>query len=85
MSDSSAVIALEIHSPLMERKVDAAWVSITSPTGSFVVGPQHQPLFSLIAPGESIRYEAAGTEHTIKIEASGFCLVSRESVMILIS
>lgn len=77
-------LTLEISWPFERRVVTVEWVAIVSPSGNFVVGPGHRPLFSLISAGKSIRYSESGAESVVEIAQAGFCTVKDNQVTLVI-
>ncbi len=52
----------EIITPTTTTTHIVEWVEIESPTGSFLVGPQHSPLVSIIKNKSSIIYKNANAQ-----------------------
>ena len=48
---------LSIQQPFKQDSIAVKWVSITSPSGSFVVGPGHRPLVSAVEPESTVVYD----------------------------
>ena len=46
---SNQVITFEIITPQSHKKIEVEWIEIESPSGSFVIGPNHLPLVSLVS------------------------------------
>ena len=60
------IFELEIITQTSTKKIPVEWVEVDSPTGNFVVGPDHYPLFSLLKHKGKLTYkEQSGQEVSI--------------------
>lgn len=48
---------LEIVKQNESKKISVLWVEVESPTGNFVVGPNHSPLVSLLKYRGILKYQ----------------------------
>lgn len=62
---------LSIQQPFKQESISVKWVSITSPSGSFVVGPGHRPLVSAVEPESTVVYDSGSGEKAIRVPESG--------------
>ncbi|MFH0898312.1 MAG: hypothetical protein V1855_01925 [bacterium] len=76
---------LEIISPEIAEKMDIEWIEIESPTGSFLVGPNHSTLISIIKKKSIIVYQKKATLEKIAIDASGgiFSVHNNHAIILL--
>jgi len=66
-----STFVLHIQRPFVQQEITVEWVSVQSPTGSFVVGPGHRPLLSLVSMGKSIVYHISGVDHEVEVPSAG--------------
>lgn len=60
------ILELEIISRTESKKINVLWLEVESPTGNFVVCPDHSPLVSLLKDRGKLRYEEyQGNEQSI--------------------
>ena len=62
---------LSLTQPFSQKMISVEWVSVATPTGTFIIGPGHEPIVSLISPGESVVYKASGIEHEVEVAPGG--------------
>ena len=75
---------LEIIRPTSAETINVAWLEVESPTGSFVIGPQHSPLISLLKRKTDLIYQIADGPK-IKIDVFGGLLrVQDDRVIVLL-
>ena len=84
MMAASKTFALELISPSMSKSLDVSWVHIQSTTGSFLVGPDHQPLVAVLKPGGELRYRSgSGDEQTLNI-VGGLVRVTGDRALVIL-
>lgn len=75
---------LEIIHPTKSEKKTVAWVEVESPTGNFVVGPNHSPLISILKPRGKLTYQVfEGTEASMDIYGGIFKVLNNKVVVLL--
>lgn len=75
---------LEIIKRSTSQKLSVLWVEIESPTGDFVVGPDHTPLVSLLKDRGKLTYkEIAGNEKTIEVYGGIFKVSDNHAIVLL--
>ena len=75
---------LEIIHPTKSEKKTVAWVEVESPTGNFVVGPNHSPLVSILKPRGKLTYqEFEKTETAVDIYGGVFKVSDNKAVVVL--
>lgn len=67
-------ISLYIEEPFASREVAVEWLSVETPSGSFIVGSDHRPMISLVSSGESVTYFVAGTSTVVPVSEGGALL-----------
>ena len=84
MSTDVEVFELEIVTQTETRKVSIFWIKIESPSGNFVVGPDHTPLVSLLKDKGKITYkEYSGNEESIDTYQGIFKVANNKALVIL--
>ena len=53
------VVTCHIISSKEKRELSVLWVEIEAPNGSFLIGPGHSPLVSLLKVGGRLAYKTA--------------------------
>ena len=80
----SDIITLEITSPTNTQTFHVEWIEIESPTGSFLVGPNHIPLVSIIKKKSKLLYKKAGEgEFSIEIFGGIFKVQDNKATILL--
>jgi F0F1-type ATP synthase epsilon subunit len=75
---------LEIIKRSGSQKLSVMWVEIESPTGDFVVGPNHAPLVSLLKDRGKLTYkEISGPEKTIDVYGGIFKVSDNHAIALL--
>jgi F0F1-type ATP synthase epsilon subunit len=75
---------LEIISTVHTDVHSVMWVEIESPTGSFLVGPDHSPLISIIKTRSIITYKKAnGEEDTLDASGGIFKVANNKATILL--
>ena len=54
---ASKVLDLEIIRPISSKRISVLWLEVEGLTGSFVIGPDHAPLISLLKPQARLIYK----------------------------
>ena len=79
-------IELEIISPDHAKKLVVEWVEIESPSGSFLVGPDHSPLVSMIKAKSFVTYKEKDEALESSLDApGGIFQVANNKAKILLS
>ncbi len=76
---------IEIISPIELKEFTIEWVEIESPTGSFVVGPLHSPIISVLKKRGFLTYKLKDGD-MVKIEIMGgglFKMAENKAVLLL--
>jgi F0F1-type ATP synthase epsilon subunit len=74
---------LEIISPDKSEIFIVEWIKIESPTGNFIVGPDHSPLVSLLKNRGKITYKEENKKETIIDSYGGIFSVSESNAQII--
>lgn len=74
---------LQVRQPFSNSITPVSWVSVPGQNGSFVVGPNHQPLISALAPESEVIYHANGAEHTVPVGEGGGLVHVRDNAVVL--
>ncbi len=75
---------LEIISPTNTEVHSIEWIEIESPTGSFLVGPCHSPLISIIKQKTSLLYKKTNAEEcTLSIQKGVFYVKDNKAVALV--
>lgn len=76
---------LEIITPETSENITVFWIEIESPTGSFLIGPDHSPLISVIKKKSIFSYKAQNNEeHTREATAGGIIKITENKAFILL-
>ena len=79
------VFELEIIRPTKSEKFSVEWIEVQSPTGNFVVGPDHHPLVSILKDRGEMKYkEFQGGEKKMDIYRGGLFKVAQNKVVIFL-
>ena len=77
-------ISFEIISQSKHETINVLWVEIESPTGSFIVGPNHSPLISIVKKKGILTYKTDDLEEVTQEVCSGiFEVEDNKAVLIL--
>ena len=79
-----AKLLLHIVQPLESKTVPIYWVQCMSPTGSFLIGPDHMPLISRIKGESEIEYENSNQEKQSFFVSGGIVFVQGNAVTIIL-
>ena len=75
---------LEIVRPMNSKKIPIQWIEIKGINGSFLVGPHHSPLISILKEHSKASYKnAEGFEQEIEI-SGGIVAVDQNKVTLLL-
>ena len=76
---------LEVIKPTQNFKVDIEWLDAQSPTGNFVVGPNHIPLISILKERGIITFKkvANGKEEKIDVYGGILKIIDNKATVIL--
>ena len=75
---------LEIVTPHSSEHVKIYWIEIESPTGSFLVGPNHTPLVSIIKKKSKLLYKAHDDkEYAIDAYGGMFKIIENKALVLL--
>lgn len=78
------VLELEIVRPLSSKRLSVLWIEVEAQLGSFVVGPFHCPLVSLLKAGGRLIYK---TPQHLEIEmevVSGMLVIHDNKAVIIL-
>lgn len=75
---------LEIITPALSQEMIVEWVEIESPTGSFLVGPDHSNLISIIKNKSSITYKPLNQQPLSYDVTSGVFSVANNKAIALL-
>jgi F0F1-type ATP synthase epsilon subunit len=80
-----ALLFLEIISANENEKFEVHWVEIESPSGSFLVGPNHSPLISIIKKNSVVIYKKGdGEEVSINVYGGLFNMSGHNRAVVLL-
>ena len=76
---------LEIIRPTKTTKHAVEWIDIQSPTGNFIVGPDNEPLVSILKDRSKIKYKDVQIENIQTFDSYGgvFKVENNKAVFIL--
>lgn len=78
------VFELEIIQPSSSKRLSIFWVEVESPTGNFVVGPEHLPLVSILKKRGKLTYQLYnGSKVSIDIYGGIFKVANNKAIVIL--
>lgn len=75
---------LQIISADFSKKIMVEWVEIESPTGSFLVGPDHSPLVSIVKPKSIITYKDENGNEQVEEAPGGFFKIKDNEAILLL-
>ena len=78
-------ISLKIISSSKNETIKVLWVEIESPTGSFVVGPDHSPLVSIMKKRGVFTYKTNDGEEVVKGVNNGIFEVDDNNAIIILT
>lgn len=82
--ENTDAFELEIVRQTETKKVSILWVEVQSPTGNFIVGPEHHPLVSLLKHKSKLTYKAySGGETSIDVYGGLFKVANNKAVALL--
>jgi F0F1-type ATP synthase epsilon subunit len=67
--EKKSTLELEIIKPAESKRVSVLWLEVEGLTGSFVVGPDHVPLVSILKPKARLIYK---TKENLEVEMDTF-------------
>lgn len=79
----SDVLELEIVSQAESKKITIEWVEVESPSGNFIVGPDHEPLVSLLKHKGKLTYQSDGQTHSIDTYGGIFKVANDKALVVL--
>ena len=80
----SKTLELEIIRPAESTRLSVVWLEVEGATGSFVVGPDHAPLVSMLKPKARLIYK---TKENLEVEMDtfgGLIVVTSSSAIIVL-
>ena len=78
------VLRLHIISSVSAEVLKVVWIEVQSPTGQFIVGPNHSPLISLVTPQSKLMYKKLdGAMGMFTIPGGIFRVEDNEAVILL--
>lgn len=81
---SEEILELEIITRKDAKQIPVEWINVQSPTGNFVVGPDHAPLVSLLKERGKLTYkEHEGKEVSIDTYGGIFKVDGNKATVIL--
>ncbi|MFA5307324.1 MAG: hypothetical protein WC365_07795 [Candidatus Babeliales bacterium] len=84
MTQDICSFTLEIVASAQSEIHSIEWVEIESPTGSFLVGPDHMQLISLIKKRSTVVYRKTNSEErSIQVSGGIFKVAHNKAVIIL--
>lgn len=84
MAQDMSSFTLEIVASTQSEIHSIEWVEIESPTGSFLVGPDHMPLISLIKKRSTVIYRKTNSEErSFQISGGIFKVADNKAIIIL--
>jgi F0F1-type ATP synthase epsilon subunit len=77
---------LEIISPATKELIDVEWVDVQGLNGSFMVGPDHSPLVSIVAKDSQLVYKVRNIQEPKEfyINSNGIFKVENNSAFLLL-
>lgn len=78
------VIELKIVTPLSSTFVKVDWLEIESPNGTFLVGPGHEPLISIIKKKGRLSYKTNQGDFVARETRGGVFTVSDNKAVVLV-
>ena len=76
-------LELEIVTQTESKKISIEWVEVESPTGNFVVGPDHTPLVSLLKHKGKLTYQIDGRTESIDTYGGIFKVANNRALVVL--
>ncbi|MFA6263095.1 MAG: hypothetical protein WCW33_03755 [Candidatus Babeliales bacterium] len=83
-TSESPSFTFEVFASTFSEIHTVEWIEVEGPNGSFLVGPGHSPLISIIKKRSTITYKKTNTEQNT-IEASGgiFKVANNKAIILL--
>ncbi len=79
------VIELQIIRPTSKEVLNVDWIDIQTPTGNFVVGPDHSPLVSILKERGHFSYRKVGSQNIKVVDSyGGFLKVQDNKALIIL-
>jgi F0F1-type ATP synthase epsilon subunit len=75
---------LEIITPTQRQVHTVEWIEVESPTGSFLVGPDHRRLISIIKNKSTLRYKKTNAEECDQAVPKGIFTVGNNRAIALL-
>jgi F0F1-type ATP synthase epsilon subunit len=60
-----------------------SWIELVAPNGSFIVGPGHVPMVSIIKPDTPLAYSTSGGQESSLDISGGFAIVEDNKITII--
>jgi F0F1-type ATP synthase epsilon subunit len=80
----ATTLNLEIVSPTIAQQLTVEWIEVESPTGSFFVGPNHNPLISIIKNKSYLQYKPLDSEPTSVVTTHGVFYVEHNKAVAIL-
>lgn len=77
-------IEFEIVTPQSQNIIQVEWIEIQSPTGNFVIGPNHRPLVSLVIRKGKLSYKPVSGNVTYIYPSEGIFIISNNRARALV-
>jgi len=74
----------EVITPTQRTVHNVEWVEVESPTGSFLVGPDHRQLISIIKNKSTLRYKKTNAEECCQDVPKGIFTVGNNRAVALL-
>ncbi len=74
----------QIVTPTSTESLSVEWIEVESPTGSFLIGPEHSPLVSIIKTKSRLSYKRAYADPTFIDGVKGIIKVSDNKAIALL-
>jgi len=79
------IFELEIVNRTESKTIQIFWVEVESPTGNFVIGPDHTPLVSLLKHQGTLTYkDFAGNKEAIDTYKGGLFVVEDNKALVML-
>ena len=82
--ENTQLVTLSIITPTASQQHNVEWLEITSPNGSFFIGPNHSPLVSLLKPASNIIYKLENHEPISVATTGGIVTIKNNTVLALL-
>ena len=85
MTDDKNGFELKIIKPTTSETFSVEWLDVQTPTGNFVVGPNHDDLVSILKEKGSLIYKKVGEDSPIQIDLyEGFLKIQDNKVILIL-